>query len=56
MDRLVEDKEFESLSEFTQTALTEFLLKIDLESEKKTTLDVLVKLLKTSEGMYAFCR
>ncbi|MHC1757528.1 MAG: ribbon-helix-helix domain-containing protein [Methanosarcina sp.] len=50
IDALVETEEFSSASDLTTTALTEFLLKHDLEQEEIGAVEILIELLQTEIG------
>jgi Arc/MetJ-type ribon-helix-helix transcriptional regulator len=54
MDRLVGNKEFSSATDLTETALTEFLVRYEVESENANAIDILLKMLETPEGKAAF--
>ncbi|WP_440944986.1 hypothetical protein ACSAZL_12560 [Methanosarcina sp. T3] len=53
IDALVETEEFSSASDLTTTALTEFLLKHDLEQEEIGAVEILIELLQTEIGRKA---
>ena len=53
IDALVETEEFSSASDLTTTAITEFLLKHDMEQEEIGAVEILIELLQTEYGRKA---